>query len=104
MACLCRHKNVDSFITEDPPHLVRDVRILSAGELRSILDDRNAATEAAICLRHFEADIPAAEDDQMLRHIVEFERLDVCMRCGRIEARHARNCCVRSDIEENLIA
>src|SRR5205807_2880951 len=97
MACLCRHKNVNSLVTEDPPHLVRDVRILPAGELRSMLDDRNAAAEAAICLRHFEADIPATKHDQVLWHIVEFQRLDVRKRPGRIEARYARNCRVCSD-------
>ena len=69
-----------------------------------MLDDRDAATEAAICLCHFEADIPAAEHDQMLRHIVEFHRLDIRKRSGRIEARHTRNCRVCSDIDENPIA
>ena len=41
-------------------------------ELRPMLDDRHAAAEAAIGLRQFEADIAAAEHDQMWRHIVEF--------------------------------
>src|ERR1700732_389962 len=69
-----------------------------------MLDDRNAAAEAAICPRQFEADVAAAEHDQMLRHIVEFQSLDVRKRSGRIEARHARNCRVCSDVEETLIA
>jgi hypothetical protein len=69
-----------------------------------MLDDCHAATEATICLCHFEADIAAAKDDQMLRHIVEFQSLDVRKWSGRIEARYARNGRVCSNIEENLIA
>ncbi len=69
-----------------------------------MLDDRNAATEATICLSHFQGDIPAAEHDQMLRHIVEFQRLDVRKRSGGIEAGYTRNCRVCSDIDENLLA
>ena len=71
MAYLRPHKNVNSFVTEDPPYLVRDIRILSACELRSILDDRNPATKAAKCLCQFKADIAAAKHDQMVRHIAE---------------------------------
>ena len=69
-----------------------------------MLDDRNAAAEAAKCLCQLKADIAAAEHDQMVRHIVELQRLDVRDRSGRIEARHIRNCRVGSDVEKNLIA
>jgi hypothetical protein len=69
-----------------------------------MLDDRNAAAEATIRLCHFQADIPAAEHDQMLRHIVEFQSLDVGKRPGRIEAGYSRNGRVCSDVEKNLIA
>jgi hypothetical protein len=62
-----------------------------------MLDDRYAAAEATICLSHFQGDIPAAEHDQMLRHIVEFQRLDVGKRPGRIEAGYPRNGRVCSD-------
>jgi hypothetical protein len=40
----------------------------------------------------------------MLRHIVEFQQLDVCKWSGRIETGHARNCRLCSDVDENLIA
>src|SRR5208282_3795432 len=58
------------------------VRILAAEELRSVLDDGHAAPEAAVRLGEFEANIPAAEDDEVVGHPVEFEHLDVRERPG----------------------
>src|SRR5271156_3458092 len=70
-------ENVDSFLPEDFANLFRQIRILAAHELRAPLDDRHAAAESAIGLRHFDTDVAAAQHDEMGRHIIEFERLDV---------------------------
>ena len=69
-----------------------------------MLDDRHAAAEAAVGLRQFEADIAAAEHDQVRRQIVELQRLDMRERPGGLEAGNVRNCRVRSDVEEHLVA
>ena len=65
-----------------PLHRLRDIGILPAHELRAGLDHRHAAAESAVGLGHFEADIAAAEHDQMRGHVVEFEHLDVRERPG----------------------
>ena len=51
-----------------------------------------------------EADVAATEHDQMRRHIVELQSLDMGERPRRFEARNVRNGGVRSDVEENLLA
>ena len=94
---------MNTFVTENPLHFIRDVRILPAHQLRPGLDDRHAAAEAAISLGQFEADIAAAEHDQMRRQVVELQSLDMGERPGGLEARNIRNCRVRSDVEENLV-
>jgi|GEM_PF-5423744 len=77
------------------------VGIFATDALRSILDDPHAATEATISLCQFEADISAAEHDQVWGQTVEFQCLDICDRPGSIEAGNARNRRVCSEIEEN---
>ncbi len=61
MKCLGCDKNVDAFLTEYLPNLVRGVWIFPPGELRSNLDDRHPAAEATIGLCQLETDIPTAE-------------------------------------------
>src|SRR6516225_5381644 len=55
-------------------------------------------------LGHFETDIATAEHDEMPRQVVELQRLDMGERPGGIEAGNARNCRVRTDADENLVA
>ena len=54
------------------------------------------------CLGQLEADVAAAEHDQMRRHIVELQSLHMGERPRRFEAWKIRNGNVRSDVEENL--
>jgi hypothetical protein len=103
--CLGGRHDLDAFITENPLHLIRDVRILTAAhEPGPVLDDRHAAAEAAVSLGELEADIAATEHDQMCRHIVELESFDMGERPRRFQAGNIRNGGVRSDVEENLLA
>ena len=53
---LSRHMNLDAFITQNAPHLMRDVEILPSHELRPGLDDRHVAAEATVSLGQFEAE------------------------------------------------
>ena len=101
---LGRHQELDAFVTEDSLHFLRDVGILAAHQLRPGLDNRHAAAEAAISLGQFEADIAAPEHDQMRRQVVELQSLDMGERPGGLEARNVRDCRVRSEVEENLVA
>ena len=68
---------LDAFLAQHLRNGCRDVGIFPAGELRSRLDDRDPAAEAAIGLRHFQADISAAQDDQVAGQAIELEQLDI---------------------------
>ena len=97
-------QDFDAFGGQDALHLFGDIGILAAHELPARFDDRHATAEAAIGLRHFDADIAAAQHDQVRRQIVEFQRLDMGQRAGRFEARNIRNGGMRADIDDDLVA
>ena len=69
-----------------------------------MLDDGHAAAEAAVRLGELEADIPAAEDDEVLGQPVEFEQLDVRQRPGIRQAGDRRDRGVGSQVEEDSVA
>ena len=73
-------------------------------ELRPVLDHRHAAAETAVRLGEFQADVAAAEDDQVRRQAVEFQRLDVRQRPGVREAGGRRDRRPRPDVEEDPLA
>ncbi len=81
-------QDVDLLVGEQAPQRVGDVGILAGEELRAVLDDGDAAAEAPVGLRELEADVAAAEDDQVLGQAVELEQLDVRQR-RRGEARES---------------
>jgi hypothetical protein len=103
MEDLGAYEKLDAFVTVNPLHLLRDVGIFPTHELRTTLDDRDAAPEATVRLPQFETDVAAGEHDQMRWHVVELESLDIGERLGGLEARHSRDCRVRSDVEEHLV-
>src|SRR5262249_60975879 len=49
---LRRLEDVESFLAQDLPHLVRDIRILAVGKQRTARDDRHAAAKPAASLSH----------------------------------------------------
>src|SRR4029453_2131371 len=61
------------------------------------------ASEAAVRLGEFEADIPAAEDDEMLGQPVELEQLDVRERSGIRQAGNRWNRGMRPEVEEHAL-
>ena len=82
----------DAFVAEQRQHRRRHVRILARGELRAALDDGDGAAEAPECLRHFQPDIAAAEDDQMRGQAFQTQRFHVRerRRCAQTPAGPAR--------------
>src|SRR5215470_7615432 len=59
--------NVDIFILQDFGNSARDILVLARYQMWSELDHRDFASEAAIDLRKFEADIAPPEHDEMRR-------------------------------------
>src|SRR5262249_56002234 len=68
------------------------------------LDHGPGAAKPPISLRKFEADITRPQHDQVRRHIVELEGLDVGERPRSLEAGNGGNSRMRSDIDEYAIA
>ena len=66
-----------------------DVLVLAPDQPRRHLDDRHLGAEAPIHLREFEADVAAADDDEMPRHAVEREH----RRVGEIRHVARRRAC-----------
>ena len=48
-----------------------DTLVLALDQARSLLDDGHLAAEAAVHLRKLEADVTAADDDEMTRQDIE---------------------------------
>jgi hypothetical protein len=59
--------DLDPLRLQDTADLLCDIQVLAACELVASLDDRDATAEAPVSLRELETNVPAAEDDQMLR-------------------------------------
>src|SRR4051794_33367360 len=64
-------------VTEQVEDFGGDVRIFTAGELVTSFDHGHFRAEATKGLRQFQSDISTADDDEMLRHALEFERFDM---------------------------
>ena len=77
-----------------------DVGVFPFEQLFPALNDRDAAAEAAHRLGKFQADIAAANDDQMLRQSLQFERFDMRQRLGGGQSGHGGNHCPRAEAEE----
>ena len=101
---LGRKQHLDPFVPKICRIASATSGILATGELRPVLDDRHAAAEAAVRLRQFEADIAAAEHDEVRGQAVELERLDMRERLGSGQAGNRRDRGVRAHIEEHAIA
>ena len=69
-----------------------------------MFDHGDSAAEAPQSLRHFEADIAAAEHDQMRGKPIELERLDMRQRSGLGQPGNVGNGRVRTQIEKDLLA
>src|SRR5262249_40050212 len=97
-------KDFDLFGGKEAAKFLGDFRVLGAEELRPVLDHRNAAAEALVRLGEFEADIPAAEDNEVFGHTVEFEQLDVSQRPGIRKPSDRRDGGMSAQVEEDVVA
>ncbi len=96
-------RHINAVLREDRADRLGDVRILAWRELRRLLDDGDAAAEAPEGLRHLEADIAAAEHDQMRGKPIELERLDMGQRRGAGHPRYIRDRRARAEIEKDAL-
>src|SRR3546814_19538414 len=60
--------------------------------------------EAPVSLGEFEADIPAAQNDQMVGNPVKFERLVIGERSGRREAGNRGHVRMRAQVEKQFLS
>ncbi len=72
--------------------------------MRPALDDGDLGTEVPEGLRHFQADVAAADDDEVRGQHVERERLDVRERYGFAQARDRWNGGACAKVEEDALA
>ena len=91
-----------AFRFQDLLHRLRDVFVLAADEPRAHLDDRNAAAEAPVHLAELEADVAAADEQEMLRHEVDVHHRDVGEVGHLIEAGHLGHQRPAADVDEDL--
>src|SRR3546814_15468578 len=69
-----------------------------------MIDDGDPTAEAPVSLGEFEADIPAAQNDQMVGNPVKFERLDIGERSGRREAGNRGHVRMRAQVENQFLS
>ena len=79
-------QDLDPLVPEEPLDRLGDVRVLAMDQRAVPLDDGHAAAEAAERLRQLEADVAAAQDDQVSREVVQLQGLDVGQRARLREA------------------
>src|SRR5262249_25048260 len=72
--------DLDPLVPEEPLDRLADVRVLAVDQRAVPLDDGHAAAEAAERLSQLEADVAAAQDDQVSRELSQIQGLDVGQR------------------------
>ncbi len=77
------------------------VLVLARDEALLHLDDRHRGAEASVDLREFEADIAAADDDQMLGKAVEGEQRGIGQIRHLVDTRQGRRDGASADIDED---
>ena len=101
---LSGNEHLDTFLAEDSRDRLGDVGILATGQPRPLLDDGDAASEAPVRLRQLEANISGAEHDQVGRHAVELEHLDMREWRGGSQVRDRRDRGTSSYVEEHTVS
>jgi hypothetical protein len=96
--------NIGAVEMEELENRIGNVLVLSRKQLRAALQNGDAAAETDERLREFQADITAAQDDQMARHAIEFECLDVCERFGGAKTGDLGDSRVSAQIQEHPVA
>ena len=94
--------DVDAFGLEDVFDGDGDVFVLAGDEARHLFDDGDFAAEAAVHLPELEADVAAADDDEMLRQEVDLEHGGVGEVLDLIDAGHVGDAGAAADVDEDL--
>src|SRR5262245_53562326 len=97
-------QDFDAFVRQQFPKRVRYVRIFPLAESRTVLDDRHAAAEAPHRLGEFQADVAAAEDDEVAGQPFQVQGLDMRHRRGGGQPGHVRNAGAGADVDKNTLA
>jgi hypothetical protein len=91
-------------MAKSAPSRVRDVLVLAMGQAVIALDNRHAAAETAERLRQLEADIAAADDQQVAGNVIKLQRLDMRERTGLAQARHGVDFRSRPCVDDHVRA
>jgi len=95
--------HVDAVFYKDRADRIGDVQVLSGSELRGLLKHGYSAAEAPEGLCHFEADIAAAEHNQMPGNPIELKRLDMSQRNCATQPGNVGDGGVRAEIEKDAL-
>ena len=95
--------HVDALVAKQFEKRSADIGVLSARELRTSLDHRDARTKTANGLRQFETDIAAADDDKVRRGPVKIERLHVGHGRRVGQAGHGGDACASAEAQDHAI-
>ena len=79
-------QDLDPLVPEESLDRLGHVRVFAVDQRAVPFDDGHAAAEAAEGLRQLEAHVAAAQDDQVLREVVQVQGLDVGQRARLREA------------------
>ena len=91
----------DAFGGEDLADRLGDVGVLVGDQARTLLDHGDGGAEAAEGLGELEADVAAADDDQVLGQGVEGEQRAVGQRGDPVDAGQVRHRGAGADVEED---
>jgi hypothetical protein len=94
--------HLDAFAFEDRAYRLRHVVVLARDQSRRHLHHRDARAEAAKHLRELQADVTAADDQQVLGEGVELEHAAVVERSDLVEPFDGRPRGFGADVEEDL--
>src|SRR5215469_18236 len=96
-------QHVDTVLLKYTQNFFGYVWILPGDELGSVFNYGDSASEPSHCLCEFEPHETSAQHDQMLRHAIQFEHLDVSHRLGGLQTRHIGNSRTGAKVQKNLI-
>ena len=91
------------FPLQDGADLGDDVVVLARQQLGEFLDDGDLRAEAPVHLREFQADVAAADDDQVLRHLVHVHHLGIGEVGHVLDARNVGHHRAAADVDEDPV-
>jgi hypothetical protein len=74
------NRNVDAIETKTLQKSIGNIFVLATKQLRTTFQNRGAASETDECLREFQGNIAASQNDQMVLKTIEFACFDVGQR------------------------